>query len=147
MKAVRRALRELDRLDLAPWSSDEAPDLAVDRRGQILLGGAAQPDHVNGQGLLDADMLDVLRPFEIDESTRGPDLVQPRPRLRIVPGKLSGAPHVRQTRIETQVLAALGARGMSAQRIRSLYPAIEVDDVEQALDLERELQPGLLLAA
>jgi uncharacterized protein (DUF433 family) len=147
MQAVRRALRELDRLDLAPWSNDDAPDLAVDRRGQIVLGAAEQPYHVNGQGLLDADMLDVLRPFEIDEATRGPDLVAPRPRLRIVPGKLSGAPHVRRTRIETQVLAALGARGMSPQRIRSLYPAIEVDDVDQALDLERELQPGLLLAA
>ena len=36
---------------------------------------------------------------------------------------------------------------MSPQRIRSLYPAIEVDDVDEALDLERELQPGLLLAA
>lgn len=147
MQAVRRALRELDGLDLAPWSSDDAPDLAVDRRGQIVLGAVEQPYHVNGQGLLDADMLDVLRPFEIDHSTRGPDLVQPRPRLRIVPGKLSGAPHVRQTRIETQALAALGARGMSPQRIRSLYPAIEVDDIDEALDLERELQPGLLLAA
>jgi hypothetical protein len=36
---------------------------------------------------------------------------------------------------------------MSAQRIQSLYPAIELDDVEEALDLEHELQPDLLVAA
>lgn len=147
MKAVRRALAELEQLDLAPWSSDGGPNVAVDRRGHVVLGEPEQPHHVNGQALLSSDMLDVLRPFEIGESTRGPDLVAPRPRLRIVPGKLAGAPHVRQTRIETQALAALGARGMSAQRIQSLYPAIELDDVEDALDLEHELQPDLLVAA
>ena len=147
MNAVRRALAELEQLDLALWSSDGGPNVAVDRRGRIVLGEPEQPHHVNGQALIDSAMLDVLRPFEIGESTRGPDLVAPRPRLRIVPGKLAGAPHVRQTRIETQVLAALGARGMSHRRIHSLYPAIELDDVEQALDLESELQPGLLVAA
>jgi uncharacterized protein (DUF433 family) len=147
MKAVRRALTELEEIDLALWSSDGGPNVAVDRRGRIVLGEPEQPHHVNGQALLDSAMLDVLRPFEIGESTRGPDLVAPRPRLRIVPGKLAGAPHVRQTRIETQALAALGARGMSAQRIQSLYPAIELDDVEEALDLEHELQPDLLVAA
>jgi uncharacterized protein (DUF433 family) len=147
MKAVRRALAELEQVDLALWSSDGGPNVAVDRRGHIVLGEPEQPHHVNGQALLSSDMLDVLRPFEIGEATRGPDLVAPRPRLRIVPGKLAGAPHVRQTRIETQVLAALGARGMSAQRIQSLYPTIELDDVDEALDLEHELQPDLLVAA
>ena len=147
MKAVRRALHDLAQLDLDLWSDDGGPNVAVDRRGRIVLGGEEQPAQINGQALLDADLLDVLRPFEINRSTRGPDLIAPRPRLRIVPGKLSGAPHVHETRIETQVLAALGVRGMNATRVRSLYPAIEVGDVEDALDLERELQPGLLLAA
>lgn len=147
MRAVRRALRELEDLDLGVWSTRGGPNVAVDRHGRIVLGGDQQPHHVDGQALLDAKMLDVLRPFAIDRLTRGPDLVAPRPRLRIVPGKLAGAPHVRETRIETQALAALGARGMGVQRIRALYPAIEVGDVEDALDLERELQPGLLDAA
>lgn len=148
MKAVRRVLVELQDLDLGLWSTDGGPNVAVDRNGRVVLGtDEQQPRHLGGQGLLDADMLDVLRPFEIDQSTRGPDLVEPRPRLRIVPGKLAGAPHVRETRIETQALAALSARGMRAPRIRSLYPAIEVGDVEEALDLERELQPGLAIAA
>ena len=77
----------------------------------------------------------------------GPDLVAPRPRLRIVPGKLSGAPHVRRTRIETEVLAALARRGLTRERIVGLYPVIEDADVRDALDLESDLQPALLLAA
>ncbi len=148
MTSVRRALSELGELDLGLWSTDGGPNIAVDRRGHLVLGvDQTYPGRVGGQALLDADMLDVLRPFQIDQSTRGPDLVEPRPRLRIVPGKLAGAPHVRETRIETQALAALAARGMQAERVRSFYPAIEVDDVEEALDLERELQPGLAIAA
>jgi hypothetical protein len=79
MKAVRRALTELGQLDLALWASDGGPNVAVNRRGRIVLGEAEQPHHVNGQALLDSAMLDVLRPFEIGASTRGPDLVAPRP--------------------------------------------------------------------
>lgn len=74
-------------------------------------------------------------------------LVAPRPRLRIVPGKLSGAPHVHWTRIEAEALAALARRGLSSDRIVALYPAIETADVREALDLESDLQPGLVLAA
>ena len=88
-------------------------------------------------------MLDILRPFQIDASTRGPDLVRPRPRLRIVPGKLAGSPHVLKTRIETQALAAMAARGMkNPSGFASFYPVLELDDVDEALDLERELQPA-----
>lgn len=149
MKAVRRALSELELLDLDLWTAEGGPSVAVDRRGHILVGASEQhPYEVDaGQGLLDADMFDVLRPYRIDQSTKGPDLVAPRPRLRIVPGKLSGAPHVYRTRIETQALAALAARGMTPARIGRFYPAIDVRDVEEALDLEHELQPDLRVAA
>lgn len=74
----------------------------------MVLGGEQQPGQIEGQALLDAEMLDVLLPFTFGQTTRGPDLTVPRPRLRIIPGKLAGAPHVVDTRIETQALAALG---------------------------------------
>ena len=147
MSAVRRALHELLELDLDLWTEDVGPSVAVDRRGKIVLNPQALPQHADGQRLLDAQQFELLRPFEITRELRGPDLVAPRPRLRIVPGKLSGAPHVHRTRIETEALAALARRGLSSERIVALYPAIETADVREALDLESDLQPDLMLAA
>lgn len=147
MPAVRRALNELAKLDLDLWVEDVGPSVAVDRRGKIVLDLGDHPRHADGQQLLDADQFQLLRPFEISRELRGPDLVAPRPRLRIVPGKLSGAPHVHRTRIETEALAALARRGMEAARIVLLYPVISKADVSDALDLERQLQPDLPVAA
>lgn len=147
MRAVRRALKELGELDLDLWVEDAGPSVAVDRRGEIVLNVSYRPRHVDGQQLLDADQFQLLRPFEISREVRGPDLVSPRPRLRIIPGKLSGAPHVHRTRIETEALAALARRGMANDRIVLLYPAIEEADVSDALDLERQLQPDFPVAA
>lgn len=147
MSAVRRALKELAELDLDLWTEDAGPNVAVDRGGGIVLDVRDHPQHADGQQLLDADQFQLLRPFEISRETRGPDLVAPRPRLRIIPGKLSGAPHVHRTRIETEALAALARRGLTSDRIVVLYPAIETADVRDALDLERQLQPDLAFAA
>jgi len=147
MRAVRRALKELGELNLDLWLEDAGPSVAVDRRGKIVLDLGDHPHHADGQQLLDADQFQLLRPFEISRDVRGPDLVTPRPRLRIVPGRLSGAPHVQRTRIETEALAALARRGMTSERIIVLYPAIDGADVSDALDLERQLQPDLPLAA
>jgi uncharacterized protein (DUF433 family) len=147
MPAVRRALKELAKLDLGLWVEDVGPSVAVDRRGKIVLDLSDHPRLADGHQLLDADHFQLLRPFEISRELRGPDLVAPRPRLRIVPGKLSGAPHVHRTRIETEALAALARRGMGAERIVLLYPAISKADVSDALDLERQLQPDLRVAA
>jgi hypothetical protein len=36
---------------------------------------------------------------------------------------------------------------MRASRIAALYPVLELGEVEQAFDLERELQPDLALVA
>lgn len=147
MKAVRRALSELAELDLELWTDEHSPNVGVDRRGQIVISPDAEAFRLDGQQILDAEQLDLLRPFDIGMSQHGPDLIAPRPRLRIVPGKLAGAPHVYRTRIETEALAALYRRGLNGMKIVRLYPAIEPGDVEEALDLERQLQPGLSLAA
>jgi len=39
------------------------------------------------------------------------------------------------------------ARGVDVVKITGLYPILDRADVDQALDLERELQPALALAA
>jgi uncharacterized protein (DUF433 family) len=140
-------LGELRDLELDLWMEGSIPSVGVDRKGEIVLDPGGHARHLDGQQLLDADMLDVLRPFELGTSQAGPDLVAPRPRLRIVPGKLAGAPHVYRTRIETEALAALRWRGLQPAKIVDLYPALEPADVDDALDLEQQLQPALALAA
>jgi len=86
--------------------------------------------------------VNLVRPFEVD-GRRGPDLVRPRPTLRVVPGKLSGEPHVEATRIPTQMLAALERRGFDPAAIVEMYPAINVTNVVEAIDLEVQLDENL----
>ena len=82
-------------------------------------------------------------PFLAREGTRGPEPKRPRPRLRIVPGKLGGSPHVAHTRLESQALGALATSGLSLAKIYQLYPQVEHDAIDDALDLERQLQENL----
>jgi uncharacterized protein (DUF433 family) len=91
-------------------------------------------------------MLDLLAPFASHEGLRGPDLSVPRPRLRIVPGKLGGSPHVVHTRLESQVLGALADSGLGQAKIYRLYPDVEPAAIEDALDLERQLARNLRAA-
>jgi uncharacterized protein (DUF433 family) len=144
MKAIRRALREIEALELGLWDEDGAPRVAVDRSGGIVIDRAQR---VGGQGILDGDMLDLLAPFASREGLRGPNLSSPRPLLRIVPGKLAGSPHIERTRIETQTLAALERRGVENRNIYRLYPAAAPEAVDQAIDLEQELSANLRIAA
>ncbi len=69
----------------------------------------------------------------------GPDLVHPGKGLRIIPGKLSGEPHVDGTRIETGVLWALSERGFDVGGIVDLYPELTPATVRSAIALERRL--------
>ncbi len=80
-----------------------------------------------------------------DEGLRGPDLVRPRPDLRIVPGRLSGSPHVVHTRLETRAIYALNLDGLDSVAIRTLYPYVTEAQVAQALDLERQLEDNLAI--
>jgi uncharacterized protein (DUF433 family) len=88
-------------------------------------------------------MLDLLAPFASHEGLQGPDLSAPRPRLRIVPGKLGGSPHVVHTRLESQALGALAESGLARAKIYCLYPDVEPAAIEDALDLERQLAQNL----
>lgn len=142
MSAVKRALEQLAELDMALWTEESGPSVVVDRSGEILV--STQPHHEAAarQRVLD-DELEVLAPFPSQNGLRGPDLVAPRPQLRIVPGKLGGSPHVVHTRLESQALGALVESGLPSAKVYRLYPAIERSAIDEALDLEKQLARNL----
>jgi uncharacterized protein (DUF433 family) len=146
MKAVRRALREIAALELDLWSEDGAPRVAVDRAGKIVIQHGGRAERLEGQNILNADMLDLLAPFASREGLRGPDLSVPRPQVRIVPGKLGGSPHIVHTRLESQALGALAVSGLKQAKIYRLYPDVQPAAIDDALDLERQLAENLLQA-
>jgi uncharacterized protein (DUF433 family) len=148
MTAVRRALRELARLDLELWTDDGGPSVRVDPGGNIFIVARGAPAvTVEGAQLIDEDVFDLIRPFTTP-TTRAPDLTKPRPNLRIVPGKLSGSPHIARTRIETIAIAALADRGFDSVRIEKLYPSVRpAVALVEAIDLERQLNKNLKIAA
>lgn len=150
MAEVRRALQQLDAEGLDIWSptgqvGPESP-LVVDRGGRIYVRGLDGIQDSAGQLVLDEDVLDLLGVFQADGG-RGPDLVRPRPHLRIVPGKLSGEPHVERTRIATSSIAALHQRGFSDELIGELYPDVDITAITEAIALEGQLAGNLPVAA
>lgn len=144
MPAVRRALRQLRALDMPVWA-DDGSTLVVNGAGQLHLKRPDGLQTVDGQ--LVRYELDLIAPFTTTEGLRGPDLARPRPELRIVPGKLGGSPHVVHTRLETRALSALADEGFEVPAIHRLYPYLTAIQVEQALDLEKQLSENLLRAA
>jgi uncharacterized protein (DUF433 family) len=142
MSAVKRALTTLTELDMALWTEDVGPSVVVDRAGQVLVRTDPHHEADARQRVLD-DELEVLSPFPTGDGLRGPDLVAPRPRLRIVPGKLGGSPHVVHTRLESQALGALAESGLPSAKIYWLYPDIEHSAIDEALDLEQQLARNL----
>jgi uncharacterized protein (DUF433 family) len=147
MRAVRAALADLRELELELWTEEAGPSVAVDRAGKVFVRDNGTVSNAQGNRALNPDLLDLIAPFSTREGLHGPDLFAPRPRLRIVPGKLAGSPHVEQTRVETQALGALAARDLPVAKIYRLYPALEPAAVDEALDLERQLSANLRLAA
>ena len=147
MPAVRQALSLLRALDLELWTEDGGPSVAVDPGGLIFVEREpGDVESVAGERPLHPDLLNLIMPFTT-RSTRGPDLQKPREHLRIVPGKLSGSPHLAHTRLETVTIAALRERGFEQDGIERLYPKVEPIGLLEALDLERQLSRNLQAAA
>lgn len=147
MPAVRRALHALAQLDLVLWTEDGRPSVRVDPNGEIYIVTDSGPESLAGARPLDPDMFDLIAPFET-RIARGPDLQAPRPNLRIVPGKLSGSPHIAHSRIETLTVAALASRGYDTERIERFYPHVRpIIAFAEAVDLERQLAENLRAVA
>ena len=145
MPAVRRALKELRALELSLWDQNR-PTVLVDGNGHLHLKHPEGVQDLTGQ-VVSENLLDLIAPFSTREGTRGPDLIMPRADLRIVPGKLSGSPHVARTRLETRALAALADDGFDVPGIHRLYPYVTQPQIEQALELERQLTDNLIKRA
>jgi uncharacterized protein (DUF433 family) len=71
---------------------------------------------------------------------RGPHLVEPKDNVRILPGTLAGQPHVKDKRIPTELVIDLADQGFPAEMIRRAYPALEDEDIRDAIDFEQELR-------
>ena len=85
------------------------------------------------QGLLEG-VLVLVRPFG-----SAPDLFQPRPLLRIIPGKLHGEPHLAGTRIASAVVFEFARMGYPLADIESFYPDADPEALSQAIEFERSL--------
>lgn len=133
MAEIRRAI---DKLGDDPWVEDDAghsrPTVFVSAEGEILLD-RDPPEALGGQLLLDT-VVDLFAPFD-----EGPDLRQPRPRLRIVPGKVAGEPHLVHSRLTTRTVGALADRGFTLKQIAALYPSEDPVALGEAVELERQL--------
>ncbi|MHB8695419.1 MAG: DUF433 domain-containing protein [Solirubrobacteraceae bacterium] len=149
MSDVRRALGGVAELDLRLSSDGLVPAVTVDRGGKVSMVGAPangeKPDPNSALPAAD-ELLRVIEPFTTREGSRGPDLSAPRPRLRIVPGKVGGSPCVAHTRVESQAIAALADSGLERAKIHQLYPQLEPDALEDAISLERQLANNLRVA-
>jgi uncharacterized protein (DUF433 family) len=148
MRQVRTALALLAGRGLDLWSEDEPATcpLLVDRSGEIFVRTNDGVVDLRGHpAVLPEESLDLTGPF-VRDGMVGPDLIRPRPHLRIVPSKVSGEPHLEHSRITTLTLAALARRGYTVAQIADLYeePAAVV---AEALDLERQLSADLPAAA
>lgn len=148
MARVRVALDALVDAGLVVWSREKGSPLVVEASGRVLIrvgdelrdpltGDVALPDELHLFGL--------TRPFTVD-GQHGPDLIRPRPHLRIVPGKVAGEPHVDGTRITTVALASLVADGYPVEQVARMYD-LTADVVAEAAALEAELGTFAVAAA
>ena len=140
MSQVRSALESLDADGVDLWNP--GPDghytpLRIDRSGQVFISDPTGPRDHAGQSVL-PHVLDLLGPFDTGDAW-GPDLRQPMPHLRIVPGKVSGEPHLEHSRLTTLAVAALDRRGFTITDIANLYPEENVEALREAIDLEHRL--------
>jgi uncharacterized protein (DUF433 family)/DNA-binding transcriptional MerR regulator len=109
--------------------------VAVSRAGvlHILTEPAAVRADATGQ-TVSTDMIELVRPYG-----GGPNLLNPRPKLRIIPGKLQGEPHIHNTRITSAAIYALHNSGYESGQICAFYPSIAKDEIAEAIELEHSL--------
>ena len=139
MRLVREALEDLNRKGIDIWDDSRGrPDtpLRVDSSAGIweVSKGVTKPDGT--QAL--PGVLELLGPFEYGDQI-GPDLICPRPSLRIIPGKVSGEPHLAGSRITTRTAAALFEKFQDYDRVAELYPGFDTRSFKEAIQFEHSL--------
>jgi uncharacterized protein (DUF433 family) len=149
MARIRFALAAMDRLgdrlrlhSVKVWA-DPRGGLVVDAGGEVFV----PLRRGLGQALAHLEGLDLVEVWKGGEEVIGPHLFEPRSTLRIIPGKLSGEPHVVDTRIPTKMLSSLQERGLAVDAILDLYPRLTPQNVDEAIGLEVQLERNLGAAA
>jgi DNA-binding transcriptional MerR regulator/uncharacterized protein (DUF433 family) len=135
IRRIREAIEEIDRRGL---SRADLHNLVVQTKSGVpYLNIDQQLIRADGTGQFAMpDALAVVYPYK-----EGPDLLQPRPLLRIIPGKLHGEPHLLNTRISSATIYALHEDGFLLPQIHDMYPEADPEALTQAIDLEESLQP------
>jgi uncharacterized protein (DUF433 family)/DNA-binding transcriptional MerR regulator len=147
MPKIMHARDQLLALDLDIFDESHPVVVGVTLSGDIIVNARnLPPQRVNGQ-LIESQIIDVLAPFEGLEGTRGPDLRRPRPTIRIVPRKISGAPHIAGTRLPTQSVYVLKERGFSVEELAKLYPFASFEALSESVELEGQLHANAQLKA
>ena len=121
--------------------------MGVTLSGEVVINTKAMPLQMMDGQYLPPDVVDVLGPFEGLEGAQGPDLLRPRPTLRIIPRKISGAPHIDGTRLPTQSISALADRGFTVEEVAKIYPFVSLEALKESIELERQLQRNANLRA
>jgi uncharacterized protein (DUF433 family) len=137
MRAVRRLLSSVEHLGGELHTGSVVVE--VDRGGKIVLTIGGERFDPLGFGLLQPVVpakFDLIAPY----MHRGPHLVEPKDNVRILPGTLAGQPHVKDKRIPTELVIDLADQGFPAEMIRRAYPALEDEDIRDAIDFEQELR-------
>lgn len=141
MKQVRDAASRILRDELSPVTTR----VFVDGSGNVVLRDDARIESLTGRQQHFGEGIDLLSEYRVDEARGivGPDLVRPRPLLRIVAGKLAGEPHVQDTRVPTSMLDAMIERGYRPADVVELYPFLTTQAVEESRSLEQQLRRNL----
>lgn len=131
---IRQALEQLERAD---YTRDDLSRLVAvsNTDGELYLqlpagNVRARP---GAQGTL-PEVLHLVAPYN-----SAPDLLEPRPLLRIIPGKLHGEPHIIGTRIPSLTISALDKAGYRLEQIQAMYPDASPEALIEAINFERSL--------
>jgi uncharacterized protein (DUF433 family)/DNA-binding transcriptional MerR regulator len=137
MQNIRQMLKVIDQQGESTETLHRL--VAVSESGDLFLRRAdAFVMRADGTGQLAIPgVLRLVAPYQT-----APDLLRPRPLLRIIPGKLHGEPHVRDTRVSTAVLYRLNEMGYPREQILAMYPSVSEDALIQAIELEQSLSPA-----
>lgn len=134
MRKIRQAITELSKLDLPQEVFAEIVRVSVTGDLYFPVDEISVQATPARQGAW-VGLLQFIRPYH-----SAPDLLEPRPLLRIIPGKLHGEPHLLDTRIPSAAIYTLHERGYTLHDILAMYPEASMSAIRSAIDFERSLR-------
>jgi len=144
MAEIRRLLGSVQ--DMGDELRHDSVRVWIESNGTVLLEAAGEFSRPLGMGLkqpvLMHDPFSLVAAVDF-KGIKGPDLIEPRPSLRIVPGKLSSEVHVIGTRVSSQMIRAICQRNIDVDGVLTLYPFLTAENVNEALSLEEQLAHNL----